>query len=103
MSKQQNSSTYVGVSGDLMLAKDPRWDINAIIAEDFDPEVFLDDWEETHDVSLHDLLRMAAMSGFYIALDEFYQFFKAFDRFPGSADSPNDDYPEKYLPRRQEV
>lgn len=98
MSKKQNSSTYVGVDGRLMLAKDPRWDISAILNREFDPEQFVLTLELEDKTPLPQMLRDAAEWGFYAALDEFYQFFKAFDRLPGSVADPNDDYPQKYLP-----
>lgn len=97
MSTQPN--TYVGVDGSIVLAKDPRWDVDAIIDEQFDPEVFVSSLELEDKTPLPQMLRDAAAWGFYEALDEFYKFFKAFDRLPGHADSPNDDYPQKYLPQ----
>lgn len=99
MSTQQNSSTYVGVNGDLWLAKDPRWDIDAIIDANFDPEAFIETLPEEGETPLPQMLRDAVYFGVGLMLDEVYMFFKAFDRIPGSVDFPNDDYPAKYLPQ----
>ncbi len=103
MAKQNNKpSTYVGIDGTLMLAKDRRWDIDEIITEKFDAEIFLSGLEMEDKTPLPDMLRTAIFTGFCMALDEFEMFIQAFSELPGMASYPNDGYPKKYLPIRED-
>jgi len=99
MPKQQNSSTYLGVDGSVMLAKDPRWDIDKILAEKFDFEVFISCLEEEDKTPLPEMLRLAVYEGFFLAVEEFQALIYALDLLPGSVNAPNDRFPQKYLPQ----